>query len=414
MDLINSLKIEGEKVHLGFRELNALVVQRGLCTACGTCAGVCPNQALKMTLEDNEPIPRQGGECNPCGVCSTICPGMDIPLPELERLTFGTTRPCSQVDLGVFRFLTRAHALNLDTRLKGASGGVATALLVYALNTGMIDCALVAGFANAEPWRTEAKLATTAEEIRACAQSKYAAVPINAMLGEAVRQGYQKIGVIALPCQIHAIRKIQLRRVPSPLAQKISLVLGLFCGSQFYFEGTRHLLVEWCKVEDMRDIVSLSYREGEWPGHFVVKRRNGDTISIDRHSYVYHHLIANYKRDRCEMCIDWSAELSDLSLGDFWDPGMKPGIELGTSTCIVRSQRGEDLLRAAVAAGSIDTEDIDPLTVAASIGFELKKHAAVFRLSQRQRFGWPVPNYHIRLDGEPFAKEHHMAPERNS
>ena len=54
---------------------------------------------------------------------------------------------------------------------KAQDGGVATALLVQALESGMIDCAVVTD--RDEEWRTVARVATTADEIRAAAGTKY-------------------------------------------------------------------------------------------------------------------------------------------------------------------------------------------------------------------------------------------------
>ncbi|MDD5703659.1 MAG: coenzyme F420 hydrogenase/dehydrogenase beta subunit N-terminal domain-containing protein [Dehalococcoidales bacterium] len=36
-----------------------------------------------------------------------------------------------------------------------------TALLIYGMEPGLIDCVLVAGFSKEKPWKTEAKIATT-------------------------------------------------------------------------------------------------------------------------------------------------------------------------------------------------------------------------------------------------------------
>jgi ferredoxin len=35
-------------VRPGFEQLKKKVIDKGLCTACGTCAGVCPKHVLEM------------------------------------------------------------------------------------------------------------------------------------------------------------------------------------------------------------------------------------------------------------------------------------------------------------------------------------------------------------------------------
>lgn len=396
-----------------FSELMSRVVQRGLCTACGTCAGVCPAGAIGFTFVDGEPLPQLEGECLGCGFCLAACPGEEVNLPELERFVFGRTRAGEVPDLGVYRRVLAGWAKDESVRMRGAGGGLVTAFLLYALEVGLIEAALVAGFRPDQPWRTQAWLATSREEIVAAAQSKYACVTVNALLRQALEQGYRKLALVGLPCHIHGLRKIQHAGQPAELAQSVVLAVGLFCASQFYFEGTRHLLVEHLGITRLEKIKRLSYRGGGWPGHLVVELEGGQRLILDRHQYMYHHLMPAFKRDCCEMCVDWSAELADIAVGDFWDPRAKAGEFLGASSCLVRTAKGEEVIEGAAKSGYVELRPIgETLRLAAGIGYELKKHAAAFRLKQRRRFGWPVPEYHLEVDYEPFAREFHLAPEK--
>ena len=279
------------------------------------------------------------------------------------------------------------------------------------MEKGIIDGAIVAGFDERKPWQPAPKLTDNIEEIITGAQSKYSPVPINSLLNIAIDSGFKKLAVVGCPCHIHAVRKIQFLNCPPKLAKRIKLLIGLFCGTQFYFEGTRHLLKEWFGINELEEITKLEYRGGKWPGHLIVHERDGKKRKIDRHQYIYHMLIAAYKRDRCEMCLDWSSELADISVGDYWSPSMKPGIEKGHSTIMVRSETGYELVKQAEGNGIISSKNMSLSTVVAGIGFELKKHAAAYRYLQRKRYGWPVPNYHLEIDHSPFIKELHFAPE---
>ncbi len=397
-----------------FTELQNRVIQRGLCTACGTCAGVCPAGAIGWAYVDDEPLPELTGECAGCNICTTVCPGEEVNLPALEQFVFGRVREEQIPDLGFYREARVGWATDRVTRQLGASGGLVTALLIYALEKGIIDGALVAGFRQDLPWRTEARLAVNREQLLAAAQSKYACVPVNTLLNQALEQGYRRLAVVGLPCHIHGLRKMQFYGQPASLARGVVLMVGLFCASQFYFEGTRHLLVERLGVDRLEDIASLSYRGGDWPGHLVVELKDGRRLLLDRHEYMYHHLMPAFKRDRCEMCVDWAAELADLSVGDYWDPQVRAGHALGTSSCLVRSPAGEELLDGAVKNGYVETIPLEAARLAAGIGYEMKKHAAAFRLRQRRRFGWPVPEYHRQTNYTPFARELHLAPETKS
>lgn len=253
----------------GFFDLQSRVINRGLCTACGTCAGVCPRRALAFEDLDGEPVPGLTGECVPCGICFRVCPGEDIPITDLERQFLGGRRGEDRRDIGVYKSTGYGYAVDNLVHAAGAGGGLGTALLIYALKNGVIDCAIVAGFDREKPYRTRSRIAATPEEILEAAQSKYAGVPVNERLGEAVERGYSRIGVIGLPCHIHGLRKTQSLGQPAGIARAVQLAIGLLCASEFYFEGTRHLLKEWCRIDDLDEIESLEYRGGGWPGHFV-------------------------------------------------------------------------------------------------------------------------------------------------
>ncbi|MBI2858561.1 MAG: Coenzyme F420 hydrogenase/dehydrogenase, beta subunit C-terminal domain [Chloroflexi bacterium] len=383
-----------------FQDLRSLVVDRGLCTGCGVCVGICPVHCLTAGLDDSEePVPLQTGKCTSCGACFLACPGADVPFPELTRFCYRKTPSTKFEDLGFFTLAASAYATDNRTRIAGASGGVVTALLKYAMGAGIIDCALVAGFNSRMPWRPEARIAASPEELESAAQSKYAMVPTNSLLRTAVDLGYENIGVVGLPCHIHGIRKMQYLGLSPKLGSRIKLLVGLLCGSEFYLEGTKHLLKELCGVRNLDDIEAIQYRGGDWPGSFIVDLKNGERRQVERN--VYSQLLHRYRRDRCLMCVDWSSEFADISIGDYWDPQMKRGQELGRSSVLVRTLMGGQLLDEAQRTGciSLGTCSIDHLT--SSGGFEQKKHAAAFRLEQRQRHGWPTPNYHFRPSYEP-------------
>ncbi len=394
-----------------FSELKNNVILRGLCTACGTCAGICPVRAISWEDIEGEPLPKMTGKCNNCGLCTAVCPGAEVNIPELEKFIFGRERLEGIPDLGIYLEALAAWSTDPAVRKRGAGGGLVTSLLVYALEQGIIDCALVAGFRQNDPCRTEAQLAASKDEILAAAQSKYACVPVNAILNRALAQGYRRIAVVGLPCHIHGLRKMQYAGEPALLAKSIVLMVGLFCASQFYFEGTRHLIVEHLGLPDLHGITSMSYRGGDWPGHLVVDLRDGRRLILDRHRYMYHHLMSAFKRDRCEMCVDWSSELADLSVGDYWEPCAQSGETAGTSSCLVRTPAGREIITGALRNGYIETTEIEASRLATGIGYELKKHAAAFRLKQRRRFGWPTPDYHRETDYTPFPREQHLAPE---
>ncbi len=79
-----------EKEKSDFAILQETVIDRGLCTGCGTCIGVCPTQLIDLRYIDGEAEPYLAKPpCVNCKPCLEICPGKDIPILEMEKMTFG-------------------------------------------------------------------------------------------------------------------------------------------------------------------------------------------------------------------------------------------------------------------------------------------------------------------------------------
>ena len=388
------------------------VIDKGLCTGCGLCVGVCPNGVWEIVWTDGDAEPGLSKqECQACGVCVSVCPGKDIPLLELEKMCFGKKRDPHKDEVGVYRKAFKAYAGHTHIREAGAAGGVATALLAYALDKDRIDGAVVAGFNRNKPFLAEGRIVSDSRELPEHARSKYGGnPPMNAVLSEAVLdKGFSRLGLIGCPCHVHGLRKLQQLGKPKRIAESIHLVLGLFCASQMHFEGTRHLLSEYCGVYSLDEIEMIDYRWGPWPGRFYVKTKTGKEILVDRHEYVYHHLLNAWQRDRCTVCLDHCAELADIALGDFWDPEMKPG-DPGWTMVIVRSDLGLQFFEDAVRDGYVDAQEFD-LSDKTPSGTQYKKRRNPFLHQRRKRYGLSVPNYGFVLGHEPgAAKAVHRAP----
>ncbi|MCL6635006.1 MAG: Coenzyme F420 hydrogenase/dehydrogenase, beta subunit C-terminal domain, partial [Peptococcaceae bacterium] len=210
----------------GAAGLRSKVLGPGLCTVCGACAGHCPY--IKAFGE-------QVAVVHDCGirdgVCCRVCPrgGTDYGLLR-QAVTGG-----AEFDpvLGTHSALYFARAGDEVIRSRGQYGGVVTALAFYARQQGLIDCALTAG---GGPAGALPALCQSPQDIVDTAGSKYTAVPTLSLFHEAVRKGFQEIGVVGRPCQATAARKMQ--QVEEIGGRRIALVIGLFCfwalSAEFY------------------------------------------------------------------------------------------------------------------------------------------------------------------------------------
>ena len=110
------------------------IIDRGLCTACGTCAAVCPKNCI--VFEGEEPSPgdllktRAVENCNHCGMCYACCPGERVEMTNLEERFLGASKVVEKQLLGLYQDRHVSMAADTEIRTSGASGGTAAALQI--------------------------------------------------------------------------------------------------------------------------------------------------------------------------------------------------------------------------------------------------------------------------------------------
>ena len=307
----------------GFHDLYEEVIDQGLCVACGACAGVCPVQAISMENSRQEAEPVLTGNCSTCGICMKVCPGKNVPLRDIDERFMGRARDFEADPLGVYKNVYKGWAADPTVRSASSSGGMVSALLQYAFDSGRIDGALVLGWDEEKPYRAVPMLIRRADEVMTCCRWAAEAVPVLASLNRAVYgEKLGRLAVVGMPCQIHAVRKIQMNG-PKKIADAIALTLGLFCASTYYFEGIKHLIFEFSDTRSLDDLIAIDYRGGAAPGSLTVVDKDRKVVNVaSKHDYTWHFLgPASFKRDRCLMCVDFAAEAADISCGDIFSAG---------------------------------------------------------------------------------------------
>jgi coenzyme F420 hydrogenase subunit beta len=314
----------------GFGELEHKVINEDLCCRCGTCEAFCPkiaHQENKPAITEYDPL---------CGLCFASCPRTFLDMAELEEKLFGRARNQDE-PLGIYKKAVSAKAASASS--KAQDGGVATALLVQALKEGTIDCAVVTD--RDESWRPVPKVATTAEEIIAAAGTKYTIA--NSVIGvqQAIEKGFSKIGFVGTPCQIQALRKVQLSSEPYEVGQeKIALLVGLFCMENFDYEALTEGLVKGKFGLDPKDVEKFEIKKGMF--RIIAKGQAHEVPIADTDKYTF---------GGCGPCFDFASELSDVSVGSV-------GSSSGWSTVLVRTDAGEKVYQDAVASGAVQEKPL--------------------------------------------------------
>jgi len=312
-------------------------------------------------LEFREEQPRLVKECKLCGLCAQACPRFRWTQAKAENFVFGRERKPEE-EFGVYRRLAIAQATNDEVLRVRQDGGVATALLQFALQNGMIDGAIVSGTDPEKPFYPVPKLATTEKEILNAAGTKYFCSPNVLPLADVLKQKKTSVALVGTPCKIHAVRNMQmagLKRLTAP----VKFLIGLMCSECFTYEGLMENYIRGKLGINLADIRKMNIK-----GKMLVTLDSGVTAIP----------LADTKpftRTSCSACGDFSSELADISVGGL-------GLDGWTFT-IIRTEKGEELFASAEKAGFITTKPIEEGAFALSLLTKLtrKKRDA---LAQKQ------------------------------
>jgi coenzyme F420 hydrogenase subunit beta len=315
----------------GFAELEHKVINSDVCCRCGTCEAFCPR------IEHKENRPELVNYDPLCGLCFTYCPRTFLDMGIMESKLFGRTRNADEA-LGIYRKAVSAQAVSREG--KAQDGGVATALLAQALESGMIDCAVVTG--RDEEWRAVARVATTADEIRSAAGTKYTINNSVMAVKDALEKGCKRIGFVGTPCQIQGLRKVKLLDEPYQFGQdRIVLLVGLFCMENFDYDALMKGLVKGRFGLEPKDVARFEIKRGMF--RVIDKAGKAHEVKIEETD--------EFTFKGCGPCFDFSSELSDISVGSV-------GSGDGWSTVLTRTDAGERLYAAALASGALQEKAV--------------------------------------------------------
>jgi len=323
------------------------VVAAGKCLGCAVCVVTCPFNCL----EYKEGKPVLINECNVCGICAQACPTYEWSWSELENFVFGRERKTEE-EFGVYRRLVVARAMDDRILETCQDGGVVTALLLFALENGLIDSAVVSGMSQEKPLYPVPRLAATSREILECAGTRYSYSPNILALAEAIKQRKTSIAFVGTPCQIRAIRKIQVLGLKK-YTRPVKFLIGLMCSECFTYEGLIEKHIHKTLGLNLNAIRKMNIK-----GRILIRTKSEvKTIPLAE--------AKQYARKSCRFCDDFSSELADISAG---------GLGLnGWTFIIVRTEKGEELFSSAERAGVIKTKNANEETNALRLLHKLSR-----------------------------------------
>ena len=298
MEMKNQVKnyLQTNDIDIGFQALNDLVIDKQNCVFCGACITLCPRIGM------NEKEPKLLEYDPECSTCFRYCPRTYFPTEMFEKELFNGHASRSY-SLGYFQKLVAAKS-NDEAVLKiTQNGGVVSSLLIHALDSGLIDGVLLTD--KDDKWYPKPVIARTPDEILACVGSKYTISPTLITYSEAIREyKLEKLAFVGLPCQIHAVRKLQLS---SPLSEeygKFKLIIGLYCFSNYTYD----LLKTFVQGElgiPLSNVEKFDVSEGKF--YVYTKDESVKQVPIK--------MTKQYTWNSCRYCKDFSAEIADISVG---------------------------------------------------------------------------------------------------
>ncbi|MGH9020934.1 MAG: Coenzyme F420 hydrogenase/dehydrogenase, beta subunit C-terminal domain, partial [Acidimicrobiales bacterium] len=334
-----------------WKELFAEVVTSGLCTGCAACVIACPHPVLEYNDTNGayKPfhLPIDGGpdDCTHgikgCTMCTRACPRFRNWEGEIDTHRFARERSIDEV-YGVGDVLL-ARATDPELQAVGQDGGFVSALLIHALESDVIDAALVSGLeGDGSTWRATPRVARTRDDVVATAGSRYTYSANLLAYHDAVEGGAERIAVVGMGCLASAPGAMQVRKA-GKVARRLSLTIGLLC-SKTFDDAIFEQLFEARYGLARADIVKMNIK-----GVFQIWTRDGG----------YHEVplkeAHEFTREGCTRCPDFAAEHADLSTGGIGAFG-------DWTLVIVRTDFGRSLMSSMVEAGVIETRpgDDDP------------------------------------------------------
>ena len=307
-----------------YQELEESVWLRNTCAGCRACITVCPAGTLAYDTKLNRP--HQVTLCVDCKACLDVCPRMPQNIKNIS----------SSEILGPYLDIKNVRSKKNSGRFQ--NGGAVTSLLTAALEEGLVDCALVMG---EDRWAQKSypRVVYDVSDLEKCAGSKYTSNAVLESIQDIVKS-VNNIALVGTPCTVQAMGLLRKssNEFAMKLAHKVRFLLGLFCfeafDDQLIPEVTRRLCIPPWRIDKMTAA----------EGMMTITLRDGGTMTIPLPE------LSGYVKPGCKACADFTAKLSDISVGS---TGSMPDM----SVVILRTPEGEGLFKIAEERGFIEARN---------------------------------------------------------
>jgi len=275
------------------------------------------------------------GLCTDCGVsrssepqrCGVACQFIAPDYPRLETQVHGRARDASLGDelfFGPYRRMVRAR---LAAPAAGAQWtGITTRIAERLLETGAVQAVLTMAPDPEDRWRPVPVLVTKAADLAACRGMRMGYAPLLALLEPARAQGFTRLAVIGIPCQVYALRALE-----ETLGFERLYVIGTPCSDNTTTENFHEFLALIAENPD-----SVTYLEFCADYHVELRFVDGRVKRIPFLLLPLSKLRPDFFPLTCRTCVDYTNVLADITVGYMGGTGEQ--------WVLARNARGEELL----------------------------------------------------------------------
>jgi len=347
------------------------------CSGCGTCQSACP---VGCIVVDDGKVSIDMDKCIRCGLCYTVCPRSFLPKKAMEWAVKNDGFDADELKAGAYIEAWSAKTLNGGIATKAQDGGISSSLLVQAFQAGDITAAIGAGIKEGTPWKPEARVLRSVEDVVAVAGTKYVNTPSLALLRSL--KDISAIAVVGTPCMMQALKKVDVYPPGTVATSNIKYRIGIFCMESFTHAAVK-MLCEKTFGTSLDGVTKMNIKEGQ----FIVSLGDGEQKSESMKE------VTRLARVGCHCCHDLTSECADVSVGSIGSPD-------GWNTVLVRTPAGKALFDAAVEAGLIEKkplEEVEPGIVAVKKLAMIKKRNYDKEQGKRDEAQEFHPSYFMKL-----------------
>ena len=356
-----------------WKELYEEVINTGLCTGCAGCVIACPHDVIgyehapgaymPFHLEPELGLDNCGHGERGCTSCTRACPRFRSWETEADTHLFARERRPDEMS-GIYKDVLLTRAGDDTVHRLGQDGGLVSAILIWCLDNGIIDGALVShlekGGNGENSWKAVPALATDRESVLAAAGSRYTYSANTLAMTEARELGLESLALVGMSCQT-SIGPVMWHRKVGKVGKAIRLNIGLLCSKSFDDSIFEELFLAKYRLRK-EEMVKMNIK-----GVFQIWMQNGD----------YHEINLKechaWTREGCNHCPDFAAEHADISTGGI-------GENNDWTLTIVRTELGRQIIMRMLEEGVIEGRpgDSDPGAI-----------ALMHKLAAKSRARWP-------------------------